>query len=94
MNIHITGLHLEVTSAIQEYVEKKFERVFRHVDNVTKAEVVLSSDQHTPTAKINVHIPGKDIHCESTGQTLYAAIDLLADKTDRRLLKIKEKRSH
>ena len=34
---------------------------------------------------------GKDIHCESEQADLYAAIDLLADKLDRQVLKYKDR---
>jgi len=38
-----------------------------------------------------VHVRGKDIHVECTDGNMYAAIDGLADKLDRQILKHKEK---
>jgi len=35
-------------------------------------------------------VRGKDLHCSSEEADLYAAIDLLADKLDRQVLKHKE----
>ena len=40
---------------------------------------------------MTVRVPGKDIHCESEEEDLYAAIDLLVDKLDRQVLKYKGK---
>jgi putative sigma-54 modulation protein len=37
-----------------------------------------------------VHVRGKDIHCESVDADMYAAIDGLADKLDRAIVKHKE----
>jgi putative sigma-54 modulation protein len=38
-----------------------------------------------------MRLRGKDIHCEAVDENLYAAIDLLADKIDRQVLKHKDK---
>ncbi len=35
---------------------------------------------------------GKELHCECEEDDLYAAIDLLADKLDRQVLRYKDKR--
>jgi putative sigma-54 modulation protein len=41
---------------------------------------------------VTLHVRGKDIHCACEEADLYAAIDLLADKLDRQVLKYKAKR--
>jgi len=42
-----------------------------------------------------VHVNGKDVFADATDLDMYAAIDQLADKLDRQLIKHKEKlRSH
>jgi ribosome-associated translation inhibitor RaiA len=41
----------------------------------------------------NVHVRGKDIHAEAIEPDMYAAIDCLADKLNRQVLKYKEKLS-
>lgn len=91
MNLKITGLHLEVTPAIRDYIEIKLERITRHVDNVIGVGVTLSVDKLVQKAEVNVHLAGKDIHAEATEADMYAAIDLLMDKLDRQVLKFKEK---
>ena len=91
MNLKITGLHLEVTPSIREYIESKLERITRHVDNVIGVTVTLSVDKLVQKAEVNVHLAGKDIHVESEDADMYAAIDLLVDKLDRILLKEKER---
>ena len=91
MNLKVTGLHLEVTPSLREYIENKLERITRHVDNVIDISVTLSVDKLVQKAEVNVHLSGKDIHIEATDADLYAAIDLLMDKLDRQVLKHKEK---
>ena len=93
MNLNITGHHMEVTPAIHDYVNSKLERVIRHFDNVTSAHVILSVDKLHQKAEVTLHVKGKDIFADSIEADLYAAIDTLADKLDRQVLKYKEKTS-
>lgn len=91
MNLTITGHHLDVTPAIRTYVEDKMGRITRHFDQVIDVTVTLSVDKLQQKAEVNVHVPGRDIHVEAIEPDLYAAIDALADKLDRQILKHKEK---
>jgi putative sigma-54 modulation protein len=91
MNLNVSGHHLEVTPAIRSYVRSKLERVARHFDHVIEAHVILSVDKLRQKAEVTLHVSGKDLHCESEDADLYAAIDLLADKLDRQVLRHKGK---
>ncbi|MBP9217943.1 MAG: ribosome-associated translation inhibitor RaiA [Sterolibacterium sp.] len=91
MNLNITGHHVEVTPAINEYVKTKLDRVIRHFDNVTSIHVVLSVDKLQHKADVTLQVKGKAIHADSIESDLYAAIDTLADKLDRQVVKHKEK---
>ena len=92
MNLTVTGHHLEITPAIRDYVVLKLERVTRHFDHVIDVGVVLSIDRLVRKVEANVHIRGRDLHAEAVDPDMYAAIDALADKLDRQVLKAKEKR--
>lgn len=91
MNLNLTGNHLEITPAIRTYVISKLERVNRHFDHVIDVSVVLSVDKLQQRVEANVHVRGKEIHAQSIDADMYAAIDALADKLDRQVLKHKEK---
>ena len=91
MNLSVSGHHLEVTSALRSYVQSKLRRVRRHFDHVIDAHVILTVDKLRQRAEATLHVAGKDLHCESEQEDLYAAIDLLADKLDRQVLKYKDK---
>ena len=91
MNVNVSGHHLDVTPAIRSYVQSKLERVARHFDHVIDAHVILTVDKLRQKAEATLHVRGKDLHCESEQEDLYAAIDLLADKLDRQVLRYKDK---
>jgi putative sigma-54 modulation protein len=91
MNLNLTGLHIEVTPALREQVTSKLDRVIRHFDHVISTHVILSVDKLEQKAEVTLHVKGKDFFADATHEDMYAAIDLLADKLDRQIVKHKEK---
>lgn len=95
MQINISGHHVELTPAIKDYVNSKLDKLSRHHDRITSTNVILSVDKLIQKAEASVHVSGKDFFANSESEDLYAAIDVLADKLDRQLIKHKEKnRNH
>lgn len=91
MQLSITGHHIDVTDALKEYVADKLQKLERHYDHITNAHVVLSVQKLQQRAEATVHISGAELFAESDCDDMYAAIDKLADKLDRQILKHKEK---
>ncbi len=91
MNLHLTGHQLEITPAMRDYVTGKLDRIARHFDHVIDVRVILSVEKLKHRIEANVHLSGKDIFVESHDTDMYAAIDALADKLDRQILRHKEK---
>jgi putative sigma-54 modulation protein len=92
MNLTISGHHVDVTPALRSYVEDKISRITRHFDHVIDVTVIMSVQKLRQKVEANVHLRGRDIHVESIDGDMYAAIDDLADKLDRQILKHKEKK--
>lgn len=91
MQITISGHHLDVTDSLKNYVTSKLERLGNHHDRITTTHVILSVDKLIQKAEATLHVSGKDLFADATHNDLYAAIDALADKLDRQLIKHKEK---
>ncbi|SHE99502.1 putative sigma-54 modulation protein [Microbulbifer donghaiensis] len=91
MQINISGHHVDLTPPIRDYCESKLEKLSRHYDNITNAQVILSVEKLIQKAEARVHINGHDLCAGSEDKDMYAAIDALADKLDRQLKKHKEK---
>jgi len=91
MQLNISGHHLDITDAIHDYVTTKLTRLEHHNDKITSVSVILSVEKLVQKAEATIHASGSELfaHCES--EDLYAAIDGLADKLDRQLIKRKEK---
>ncbi|MFT6262003.1 MAG: putative sigma-54 modulation protein [Bermanella sp.] len=91
MQINISGHHVEVTQALKDYVHSKVEKLERHFDNITNVQVTLTVENHTQKAEATMHAAGAELHANADDDNMYAAIDGLADKLDRQLIKHKEK---
>ncbi len=96
MSLKISGHHLEVTPAIEAYVNEKFARIHRHFDQVSNIKVLLSIENEKERdrrqkAECTIHVKGHDFFAETAHSDLYAAIDLLVDKIDHQVAKHKTK---
>ena len=91
MQLNVTGHHVDVTDSLRDYVENKFEKLERHFDNVTNVHVVLSVEKVRHKAEATLHLAGGNLFADSESNDMYAAIDSLTDKLDRKVKKHKEK---
>lgn len=91
MNLQLTGHHLEVTPALREYVQNKLTRISNHFDHVIDVKVTMRVEKLAQKVEATLHVPGNDLHAESSNENMYSAIDTLTDKLDRQVLKHKEK---
>ena len=91
MQINVSGHHLEITSALRDYVNTKLSKLPRHFDNITNTHVTLTLEKNIQKAEATVHVAGADLFAACEADDMYAAIDQLADKLDRHLIKHKEK---
>lgn len=93
MQLNVTGHHVDITSSLKGYVEKKLDRVVRHSDRIIDVHCILTVEKLRHKAEATILLNGRTIYADAVEQDMYAAIDALADKLDRRVKKHKEKLS-
>ena len=96
MHIYVNGRNLEITDPIKAYVKEKVGKVTNHYDQIQGIEVVLSVIKNPAAtgkhvAEVTCKLNTGAIHCEESAESMYASIDLLADKLDRQVKKYKDK---
>jgi len=91
MQINLTGRHVEITTALRDYVTGKFAKLERHFDHINNVHVILDVEKLVQKAEANLHINGGEIFATAQHADMYAAIDSLIDKLDRQVIKHKEK---
>jgi len=98
MKLVIQGKNIEITDAIREYVHQKIEKAVSHFQNMTTEVDVHLSVARNPRvtskqiAEVTLYANGTVIRAQEGSETLYASIDLVADKIARQLRKYKERR--
>ena len=97
MHIHVNGKNIEITDAIKAYVKEKLGKVVNHYDQIEGIKVILSviknpsaSGKHVAEVRCTLN-NGSVVNVEESAESMYASIDLIADKLDRQVKKIKDK---
>jgi len=91
MQLSVTGHHIDITDSLKNYLSAKIDKIERHFDLVTDIHCILKVEKLRHTAEATVNVNGGKIFADSTDDDMYAAIDSLVDKLDRRVRKHKEK---
>ncbi len=91
MHLNVSGHHVEVTQALRSYVESKIEKIERHFDLISDVNCILTVEKLRHKAEATIQVNGGTIYADNTEEDMYAAIDGLVDKLERRVRKYKEK---
>lgn len=93
MRIDISGKHLEVTPAMEEYATSKCDRLTRYYDGVQSIRVVLTQSRNEAfEVEVLADVEKHDTFvAKSEGQDVYGCIDVAVDKMTRQLTDFKEK---
>ena len=91
MQVSISGQHMDITAALKQHVSEKMEKIIRHFDSVTNAQVVLHVEKGDNIVEANIHTKGATIHATGVAGDMYSAIDDMTTKLDRQVLKHKAK---
>lgn len=91
MEVKTVGKDLEVTEAINDYVERKLERIDKYFDDA-QAEVTLKVQKNEQTADVFVRARGETYRAVTEDKDLYAAIDKDMDILEGQIRKAKTKK--
>ena len=91
MKIKITGKELKVTEAINDYVERKMDRVAKYFEDA-EADVVLKVEKTAQIAEIRVSANGEIFRAVTEDKDLYASIDKDIDIVEGQIRKMKTKK--
>lgn len=92
MEVHIEGVHVHISQHLENYVNTKLKKLERHFHQITTVSVSLTSHETSSyRAEATIHLSGGEIFADASASELYAAVDLLADKLDRQVIRRKEK---
>jgi len=91
MQLNLSGQNIDITDSLREHVNKKFEKLTRHFDQMTNVHVILSVEKLRQKAEATVHVSGADLFASDENENMYSAIESLVSKLDRQIIKHKDK---
>lgn len=93
MDIQVRGDHIEVTDALQSYVEKKIRRLEKFFDAPPEREVsvTMAVERGMHRVEVMLQIHGVLFRGEEKSDDMYASIDLVTDKLEQQLKRYKNK---
>ena len=91
MKIKITGKELKITDAINDYVERKMERIEKYFENA-EADVTIKAEKTRQIAEITVSVNGELYRAVTEDKDLYASIDKDIDILEGQIRKAKTKK--
>lgn len=95
MEIRIKSIHFDATEKLQEFINKKVEKLQKSYEDIQKVEVQLKVEKPAAplnkTTSLTVTAPGNTLFVEKTCDTFEEGVDLCLDAMKVQLTKFKEK---
>ena len=95
MEIRIKSVHFDATEKLQEFINKKVEKLQKSYEDIQKVEVQLKVEKPAAalnkTTSLTVTAPGNTLFVEKTCDTFEEGVDLCLDAMKVQLTKFKEK---
>ena len=95
MTINFQAVNFNTKPGLEEYLEKKLEKLETLSDKIIAANVSFklenTAEKHNKTVDIKLEVPGDDIVVSKTGQSFEECIDLSVDKLKKLIIRKKEK---
>ena len=91
MQVIITGKNVDLTQALKDYVEKKFKRLEKYLEEPITVQVVLSSEKFRRIADLTISSKEGVFHGSEESHDMYTSIDKVVDTMEITLRRRKEK---
>jgi putative sigma-54 modulation protein len=96
MRLSIKGRNIELTPALKQYAAEKLGKINKLFDQIMEITAILSVEKNpsitnNQVAEVSVVLKKGRIQAKEASESMYASIDLLADKVERQIRKHKTK---
>lgn len=92
VNIKITGKDVKATGAIQEYVEKKMDRIEKYFEGNVDVAVTIKTEKTEQIAEMSVKVKQDTYRAVTSHKDMYASIDRDIDILEGQIRKIKTRK--
>lgn len=96
MELQITGKSIEISPEVRQYIERKLDKLSRHLHKIMESKVEISeqktkSPQQHFVVQITIDSNGTLFRSQERGENLVSAIDRVAEIMDRQIKRYKGK---
>ena len=91
MQLNFTGTNIELTEALKNFTNEKFQPIAKRFEHLTNVNVIFKIDHVTHIAEATLHDRGIEIFASAEADDMYAAIEAMTKKLLTQLEKHKEK---
>jgi len=91
MLVNVKGKNIVVTDALKRYAEKKVQRLGRYFSEIREAQVVQSVQRNWHIVEVQLEGDGVVLRSEERTDNMYASIDQVVDKLEKRIKRFKGK---
>jgi putative sigma-54 modulation protein len=89
MKLDLTGIHIEITEGIREFVERKVEKLEKFFDDSTICHVTISIEKDIQHVDIRIEYKGKTYIANKDCQDVYAGLEEVIEKIEGQARKTK-----
>jgi putative sigma-54 modulation protein len=93
MQLHLTGRHLEITPALEQYTRERLEKLQKLLPAILEAHVILHVEKHRHQAEINLHTRRFSLSGAHESHDMYASLSSVFEKLEHQARKRKEQRT-
>jgi putative sigma-54 modulation protein len=96
MELQVVGKNVEITQTLKEYLNKKMDKLIRHLPNIDEAKVEIheektKSPNHRVTVQVTLKNRGTILRGEERSANFHTAIDAVTEVLARRIERYKGK---
>jgi putative sigma-54 modulation protein len=95
MNIRINSVRFDADKKLEQFIEKKVNKLEQYADNIVTAEVYLrlgsSQDPENKIVEIRLFVPGNDLFVRKETKSFEESTDNAVDAMKQQLVKYKER---
>ncbi len=89
MKLDLTGLHIEITEAIREFVENKVEKLSKFFDESTICHVTFSAEREKQHVDIRIQYKNRTYLANENCEDLYFGLEKAIEKIEGQARKTK-----
>ncbi|MDF2866146.1 MAG: hypothetical protein K0R72_964 [Clostridia bacterium] len=89
MKLDLTGLHIEITEAIREFVENKVEKLSKFFDESTICHVTFSAEREKQHVDIRIQYKNRTYLANENCEDLYFGLEKAVEKIEGQARKTK-----